>query len=107
MGHGFPSGKKSATAAGTNSGATATIAADASQTYIITNISGHGDADAVITGEGPAATVVWEGKKDVSVEGLPFDSGPISIPLARNTAAVGKISASTADCQVTISVDIV
>jgi hypothetical protein len=93
----------SATAAGTNSGATATHAAVTGQTYVVTNISGHGDADAVITIESPASTVLWEGKLDVSAEGFNFSSGPVTIPCGRSAAAVGKIAASTSDCQVTIS----
>jgi hypothetical protein len=92
----------SATAVGTDSGATATQSADASQRYVVTNISGHGDADAVITIESPASTVVWESKIDVSVEGFSFDFSP-TIPCAINTAVLGKIAASSADCQVTIS----
>jgi hypothetical protein len=92
----------SATAAGTNSGATATQAADADHTYVITGISGHGDADSAWTVESPAGTILWEGKKDVSVEGLPFASGEIVVPCGKGAAAIGKISASSSDCQITV-----
>tara|TARA_Y100001951_G_scaffold88955_2_gene80929 strand:- start:392 stop:703 length:312 start_codon:yes stop_codon:yes gene_type:complete len=97
----------SATAAGTDSGATATQAANATQAFVVKNISGHVDADAVITIESPASTILWESKIDVSVEGFSFDFNPC-IPLTtRNTAILGKLSASSADCQVTISGEII
>jgi hypothetical protein len=97
--------KFSATAAGTNSGATATKAAVDGVTYVVTNISGHVDADSIVTIESPATTVLWESKVDVSLEGFSFNFSP-TIPCPRGGAAVGKLSASSADCQVTVSGDI-
>ena len=97
----------SATAAGTDSGASATRAADATQGYVVKNISGHCDADCVITIESPAATILWETKVDVSVDGGQFEYSPYIPTTARNTAILGKISASTADCQVTISGEVI
>ena len=98
----FGSGVWSATGAGTDSGATATAAAVGTNRFVVTNISGHVDADSVVTIESPASTVLWESKIDISVEGLSFNFNPvIACPL--NSAAVGKLSASSADCQVTIS----
>jgi len=97
----------SATAAGTDSGATATRAADSTQGYVVKNISGHCDTDCVITIESPASTILWQGAIDVSLEGIGFDFNPC-IPLTtRNTAILGKISASTTDCQVTISGEVI
>ena len=96
----------SATAAGTDSGATATRAANETQAYLVTNISGHVDADAIVTIESPAATVLWQSKIDISIEGFSFDFNP-KITTTRNTAILGKISASSADCQVTISGEVI
>ena len=93
----------SVTAAGTDSGATATQTASAGNTFVVTNISGHGDADSAITIESPASTIIWEGKKDVSVEGLPIEHGGMNVTGAKGAAILGKIAASTSDCQITIS----
>tara|TARA_R110000751_G_scaffold74548_1_gene150526 strand:- start:604 stop:921 length:318 start_codon:yes stop_codon:yes gene_type:complete len=92
----------SATAAGTNAGATATQALSVGIAYVALNISGHTDADSVITIESPAATILWEGAVDVSVDGIGFDFNP-RIPAPRGGVIIGKIASSTADCQVTIS----
>jgi len=102
MSHGNPSGVFSATAAGTNAGASATYTADAGQTFVVTEISGHTDKDSVLTIEGPAGTIFWEGNFDLTVEGLSFSASP-TIPLPLNTDAVAKIASSTTDCQVNIS----
>ena len=106
MSIGNPSGRFSATKAGTDSGATATQAADAAQTYVVTNISGHTDADSIITIESPLGAVIWQTKVDVSIEGTNFNFNTTQ-PIAINTAAVGDIASSSADCQVTISGDII
>ena len=92
----------SATAAGTNAATSATHTAVTGQTFVVTNISGHADTDAVITIEAPAGTIFYQTGIDVSLEGIGFNSGPLTIPLPRSTNAVGKISASTTDCQVNI-----
>tara|TARA_R110001583_G_scaffold1177_3_gene9750 strand:- start:2241 stop:2555 length:315 start_codon:yes stop_codon:yes gene_type:complete len=96
-------GPFSATGLGTDSGATATMAADTYQRFVVTNISGHVDADSVLTIESPASTVLWESKIDVSVEGFSFDFNPCIPTVAVNTAILGKLASSSADCQVTIS----
>tara|TARA_R110002051_G_scaffold324339_1_gene421168 strand:- start:1217 stop:1522 length:306 start_codon:yes stop_codon:yes gene_type:complete len=96
----------SATAAGTDAGATATRSADATQAYVVCNISGHTDLDGVVTIESPAATILWETKIDVSVDGTSFDFNP-KISTDRNVAVLGKIAGSTADCQVTISGEVI
>ena len=90
----------SATAAGTDAGATATRSADATQAYVVCNISGHTDLDGVVTIESPAAKI------DVSVVGTSFDFNP-KISTDRNVAVLGKIAGSTADCQVTISGEVI
>ena len=93
----------SATAAGTGSGATATQAADSSQAFVVTNISGHVDEDQTLTIESPASTILWEAKIDISVEGTSFNFPGLMIPCDRNTAVLGKLAGSSSDCQVTIS----
>lgn len=92
----------SATTAGTDSGATATASADGQKSYIVTCISGHIDADTILTIK-EGSSIVWESKIDVSVEGFSFHFPGLTLPMARNTAATGNIVTSTADCQVTIS----
>jgi hypothetical protein len=103
------------TAAGTNSGASATAAADTvtdtgtktafsvDRTHIVESISGHGDADAVITIESPAATIIWESKLDVSAEGFSFNFPGIEVVGVPGQAILGKIASSSADCQVNIT----
>jgi|TARA_R110001583_G_scaffold43085_5_gene136996 hypothetical protein len=93
----------SETAAGTDSGATATHAANNTNTYVVTSISGHVDADAIITIESPASSILWQSKIDVSVEGFSFNFSGLSVVGAGSGAILGKISASSADCQVNIS----
>ena len=92
----------SATAAGTDSGATATAAADAQKSYVVTCISGHGDADTILTVKS-GTTIVWESKLDVSVEGFSFHFPGLYLAVPNNTATTGNIVSSSADCQVTIS----
>lgn len=93
----------SETAAGTDSGATATHAAVGTNTHIVTSISGHVDADSIITIESPASTILWQSKIDVSVEGFTFNFSGLSVVGAGSGAILGKLSASSADCQVNIS----
>lgn len=101
----------SATAAGTNSGATATASAETigetnSQVnvqFFVKDISGGLDKDGKITIESPAGTVLWESQHDVSVEGFKFSFPGLDIECPPGEAAVGKLDGSTADCQVTIS----
>ena len=90
----------SETAVGTDSGATATHALNNNNTFVVTSISGHCDADAIITIESPASTVLWQSKVDVSVEGFSFNFSGLSVVGVSAQAILGKISASSADCQV-------
>ena len=92
----------SATAAGTDAATSATQAADETQSFVVTNISGHVDEDQTLTIESPAATILWEAKIAISVEGTSFNFNQ-TIPCKRNTAVIGKLAGSSADCQVTIS----
>tara|TARA_R100001086_G_scaffold34615_1_gene15618 strand:+ start:3925 stop:4245 length:321 start_codon:yes stop_codon:yes gene_type:complete len=92
----------SATAAGTDSGATATQAAVANKNHVVTGIYGHTDADALIRVT-DGGTVIFESKVDISVEGFSFSFPGINLLCATNSAAAGVISASSADCQVNIS----
>jgi len=94
----------SATAAGTDSGASATQAAPvAGHRHVCTHISGHTDADALITIESPASTVIWESKIDISLEGTTFSFPVGGVVGAQDGAIVGKVASSTANCQVNIS----
>jgi len=91
----------SATAAGTNSGATASQGADANRQWIVTGIAGHTDADSLIQIK-DGTDVLFESKIDVSVEGFTFGFSGLVIPTGLGNAAQGVLTASTADCQVTI-----
>ena len=94
--------KWSATAAGTDSGATATQAAGGANTqHFVTSVSGHVDAESIITIK-DGTTVVWETKVDISVEGTSFSFNGFCIPITPNAAANGAIASSSADCQVNI-----
>tara|TARA_R100000008_G_scaffold9375_1_gene4784 strand:- start:7690 stop:7989 length:300 start_codon:yes stop_codon:yes gene_type:complete len=92
----------SATKAGTNSGATATKAAEGNRFYVVTAVSGHVDADSVITVK-DGTTIVWESKIDVSIEGTSFHFAGLSLACRMGNKAEGAIASSSADCQITIS----
>lgn len=91
----------SATAAGTNEGATATQAAVADVAWVVTHVSGHVDADATLQLR-DGSTVLAEWKIDVSLEGFQFNIPPGLWPCSTNTAVNAVLSASSADCQVNI-----
>jgi hypothetical protein len=92
----------SVTAAGTDSGATATQAAGGANTqHFVTTISGHTDADSIITIK-DGTTIVWQTKVDVSVEGISFSFNGFCIPISPNATANGVIATSSSDCQVNI-----
>ncbi len=92
-----------ATAVGTNAGATAIQAAPgAGLNHFVTHISGHTDTDSLIQIL-DGATVVWESKIDVSLEGTSFGFYVGNVAISSNAAAGGKIASSTTDCQVNIS----
>jgi len=91
----------STTAAGTNSGATATQAADSTRQWIVTGIGGHTDTDSLIQIT-DGTNVLFESKIDVDVEGISFNFSNLIIPVGQGNAAVGIIASSTTDCQVTI-----
>lgn len=97
------SGCFSVTAAGTDSGATATKAAVTRRAYFVTSISGHTDTDSVLQIL-DGTTVAWEGKIDISVEGWQFGYFfPTPIVCTAGNLAAGKVVTSTSDCQVTIT----
>jgi len=96
----------SETAAGTDAGATATHAALSGHTHVVTSISGHTDGDTLIQilAGAAGATVVWESKIDVSVEGFSFNFPGLNVMGTTSIAVAGKIDdATAADCQVNIS----
>ena len=92
----------SATKAGTNSGATATKAAEGNRFYVVTAVSGHVDADSVITVK-DGTTIIWESKIDISIEGTSFHFAGLSLACSMGNKAEGAVASSSADCQVTIS----
>lgn len=51
--------KATATAVGTSSGVTATLAKKAGTRTVVSHISGSGDAAAIVTVESPSGTVLW------------------------------------------------
>ena len=81
----------SETAVGTDSGASATHAAQA-----VT------DSDSIVTIESPASTVLWQSKIDISVEGLSFNFPDLTVVGGQGEAILGKIASSSADCQVNL-----
>ena len=90
------------TAAGTNSGATATHAAETNVIHFIDHVSGHGDADCTVQLK-DGSTVIAEWKFDVSVEGWNFDIPNGLWQGTPGNAVSAVVSASSADCQVNIT----
>lgn len=88
----------SATAAGTDSGATVTKDALAGVAWIVLEVSGHTDTDSVIQVL-DGATVLAEFKIDISVEGFSFAYSGLWIGTAGGAVSV-TVATSTAACQV-------
>lgn len=90
----------SATAAGTNGGATATQAAVSGVAHFVTSISGHTDTDSLIQILDDT-TVVWQSAIDISVEGFQIKSpANLCVPITPGNACSVKVVTSTSDCQV-------
>ena len=92
----------SETTAGTDSGAVATHSAISDRQHFVTSVSGHTDADSIITIK-DGTTIVWETKIDVSVEGFSFSFNVPCLPITPGANAVGTIAASSADSQVNLT----
>jgi hypothetical protein len=93
-------GRWSATAAGTNSGATATKTAVTDKVIVTDHVSGHVDADSTVQLK-DGSTVLAEWKIDVSVEGFSFSfTNPNGWVASRDAAVTAVIASSSADCQV-------
>jgi hypothetical protein len=88
-------------AAGTNSGATATQAADSTRQWIVTSLSGHTDANSLLQIT-DGTNVLFEGRIDISKKGFHFNYTGLVIPIGQGNAAEGKIISSTNDCFVAI-----
>lgn len=89
----------SATGVGTTAGVTVSQAGVASRIHVGTQISGSGDAAALITVESPAATVLWR-KRFAAAFSFSEDvhcRGAVAAVLNL------KISASTANCEANLS----
>jgi len=91
----------SATAAGTNAGASATKAAITGHTYVVTAFSGHTDTGSILQIL-DGTTVVWQSAINVTVEGLSFHFSGLNVVCTLSAAAVGKIVTSTTSCQANI-----
>ena len=91
----------SETTAGTDSGAAATKAAESGSQHFVTGISGHTDADSLITIK-DGSTVILESYLDIDVAGKDFHCAGLVLPVTPGAAASGNIAASGSDCQVTI-----
>lgn len=92
----------SGTAVGTDSGATATVAAVSEKTYVVNCISGHVDADSLLKLTDTDDNVLWESKIDVSAEGFSFHFPGLMIPFPKGDEVNGIIASSSADCQVMV-----
>ena len=92
----------SETTAGTDSGAVATHTAITSRQHFVTSISGHTDADSIITIK-DGTTIVWETKIDVSAEGFSFSFAIPCLPITPGANAVGTIASSSADAQANLT----
>lgn len=92
----------SATGAGTDAGATATKAAITGSQHFVSSISGHIDADSIITIKS-ASTIIWQSKIDLSAEGFSFSFNVNNVASTPGEAVTGNIASSSADCQVNIS----
>ena len=93
-------GRWSATAAGTNSGATATKAAVTDKVIVTDHVSVHVDAVSTVQLI-DGSTVLAEWKIDVSVEGFSFSFiTPNGWVASRDAAVTVVIAASSSDCQV-------
>jgi hypothetical protein len=96
------------TAAGTNSGATATKAAVTGKIHVITGCFGFGDKDASVTIL-DGTTVVGEWLWDISAEFGAAITYPkwvytgLELPGTKGGAVSAVLSASTADCRITIT----
>ena len=92
----------SATAAGTNAGATATKSAITGSTIVVTHVSGHTDTDATLQLK-DGSTVLAEWKIDISLEGFQFMPQNGVWPCTPGSDVTAVISASTSDCQVNMA----
>jgi len=93
-------GRWSATAAGTNSGATATKSAVSNKVIVTDHVSGHVDADSTIQLK-DGSTVLAEWKIDVSVEGISFSfTNPSGWLASRDADVTAVIASSGSDCQI-------
>ena len=91
-----------ATGVGTNSGVTVSIASVANTAIVVTQISGSGDAAAIVTLETPASTVIW--RKRFAAAFTFSESFPPGAYSSANGASIQvKISASTSNCEANIS----
>ena len=87
--------------AGTNSGATATLAATAGVTYFVTGIYGFGDGDSALTIL-DGSTVIAEWAIDVSIDGGNFSYTGLWLPITPAAAAVANLAASSSNSAITI-----
>lgn len=90
--------KVPATNVGTNGGVSVTLAAIAASKFVVTHISGSGDAAAVVTLETPTGTVVWQKRFAAAFTfSENFHYGEYESTM--NSTVTLKISASTSHCE--------
>lgn len=86
--------RKNATNTGTNAGVSATISSAAGFKYAVTGVQCSGDADATVTIESPASTIVWQ--KDFSADFAMSETfAPGTVVGAVGSAILVKVSTST------------
>lgn len=93
----------SATAVGTNAGATATITGVTNQMFCVTHVSGRSDtaAQLQILGGAAGATVIWQIGVAANVPfAVVFPAG--AILGVEGQAVAGKVTASTSACEVNV-----
>lgn len=93
--------RTNATAVGTGSGVTTTIAAVTGQRWNATGIQVSSDAAALVTIESPASTVLWQ--KRYSAAFAASEAFPLGCVEGASAGAIlVKISASTSHCEANI-----
>lgn len=97
----YDAGRYLTTAAGTNAGVSATIAAVTGKKLDCLGIQCSGDLAALVTIESPASTVLWQ-KRFAAAFTLSERFDPGTVVGGSGSALLVKISASTSHCEANI-----
>lgn len=87
--------------AGTDSGATATAAAETGKTHWITGLTAYSDDDSVVSLK-DKTTVVWEGAITTANSDTLHVKFPTPIRITTGNKADAIVASSTTDCSVTL-----